>query len=83
MTGSGAKEAELIAAVESSGLKVFTVADAARILETSNAIVLKLVHRLVQKHKLQRFEQAKYLLIPPEARKTCEYIETMKKVLLK
>ena len=75
MTGLGSKEAELIATVGYSGRRVFTVSEAAKLLETSNINVSKIVHRLVQKRKIQRIEKAKYLLIPPEAWKTGEYTE--------
>lgn len=75
MTGLGAKEAELVATVGSSGLKVFTVADAAKLMASDNKIVAKLVHRLVKKRKLFRIEKGKYFLIPPEAWKTGEYTE--------
>lgn len=75
MTGIGAKEADLIATVGTSGLRVFTVAEAAKLLGIANTAVSKLIHRLVHKHKLQRIEKGKYLLIPPEAWKAGNYTE--------
>ncbi len=75
MTGLGAKEAELIATVGSKGLKVFTVSDVAGLLNITNISASQIIHRLVEKRKLQRIEKAKYLLIPPEAWKAGEYTE--------
>ena len=75
MTGLGAKEAELIATVGSKGLKVFTVSDAAGLLSITNIAASQIIHRLVEKSKLQRIERAKYLLMPPEAWKTGQYTE--------
>lgn len=75
MTGLGPKEAELIATVGRSGRRVFSISEASELMGISNIHVSKLVHRLVQKKKLQRIEKAKYLLIPPEAWKAGEYTE--------
>jgi len=75
MTGISPREEEFIAAIGSSGKRVFTVSDAAKLLSTSNVITSKIIHRLVKKKKLQRIEKAKYLLIPPEAWKAGEYTE--------
>ena len=75
MTGLGAKEAELIATVGSKGLRVFTVSDAAELLGITNIATSQIIHRLVEKRKLQRIERAKYLLMPPEAWKTGQYTE--------
>ena len=75
MTGLGAKEAELIATVGSKGLKIFTVSDAAGLLGITNIAASQIIHRLVEKSKLQRIERAKYLLMPPESWKTGQYTE--------
>lgn len=75
MTGLGAKEAELIATVGSKGLKIFTVSDAAGLMSITNIAASQIIHRLVEKSKLQRIERAKYLLMPPEAWKTGQYTE--------
>jgi predicted transcriptional regulator of viral defense system len=75
MTGLGSKEAELIATIGNKGLRVFSVAEAAKLLGYSNATVSQLVHRLVNKSKLTRIEKAKYLVIPPEAWSAGEYTE--------
>lgn len=58
MTGLGSKEAELIATIGNKGLRVFSVAEAAKLLGYSNATVSQLVHRLVNKSKLTRIEKA-------------------------
>jgi predicted transcriptional regulator of viral defense system len=75
MTGIGSQEAELIATIGSSGLKVFSVDEAAKLLGFSNTMVSQIVHRLVEKQKLLRIEKAKYLIIPPAAWNTGEYTE--------
>ncbi len=75
MTGLGSKEAELIAVVGRSGRRVFTISEAAKLLKTDHVDVSKIVHRLVNKRKIQRIEKAKYLLIPPEAWESGEYTE--------
>jgi len=75
MTGIGSQEAELIATIGSSGLKVFSVAAAAKLLGFTNTTVSQIVHRLVGKQKLLRIEKAKYLVIPPAAWKAGEYTE--------
>ena len=75
MTGISPREEEFIATVGSSGKRVFTVSEAARLLNTSHTIASKIIHRLTKKRKLQRIEKAKYLLIPPEAWKIGEYTE--------
>lgn len=75
MTGISPREEELIATIGSSGKRVFTVSDAARLLNVSNETASKIIHNLTKKRKLQRIEKAKYLLIPPEAWKAGEYTE--------
>lgn len=75
MTGLGSKEADLIATIGKSGRRVFSISEASELMGITNINVSKLVHRLVQKKKLQRIEKAKYLLIPPEAWKEGEYTE--------
>ena len=75
MTGIGSQEAELISTVGSSGLKVFSVNEAAKLLGIPNTTVSQIVHRLVEKQKLLRIEKAKYLVIPPAAWKSGEYTE--------
>lgn len=64
-----------MATVGSSGLRVFTVAEAAKLMATDNKTVTKLVHRLAKKRKIFRIEKGKYFLIPPEAWKTGKYTE--------
>jgi len=75
MTGISPREEELIATIGSSGKRVFTVSEAAELLNVSNEIASKIIHNLTKKRKLQRIEKAKYLLIPPEAWKVGEYTE--------
>ena len=75
MAGISPREEEFIATIGSSGKRIFTVSEAAQLLNTSHAIVSKIIHRLTKKRKLQRIEKAKYLLIPPEAWKIGEYTE--------
>lgn len=75
MAGISPREEQLIAAIGSSEKRVFTVSEAAQMLNVSNIIASKIIHHLTKKRKLQRIEKAKYLLIPPEAWKTGEYTE--------
>lgn len=75
MTGLGPKETELIATIGAGGLRVFTAAEAGKLLATDARTIAKLVHRLVRKRKLLRIEKGKYLLIPPEAWSAGTYTE--------
>lgn len=75
MTGIGSKEASLIAAVSGKGLRVFTVADAAEMLDITRVSASDMVLRLLAKKKLIRIEKGRYLLIPPEAWNAGTYTE--------
>lgn len=75
MQGLSSREAEFISSIGGSGLKVFTIADAARLLGLTHPVVSMIAHRLTEKRKLQRIEKSKYMLIPPEAWKTGQYTE--------
>ena len=75
MPGLGSKEASLIAAVSGKGLRVFTVAEAAEMLNISRVSASDMVLRLLAKKKLLRIEKGKYLLIPPEAWSAGTYTE--------
>ncbi len=74
-SGVSPRETELIAAIGASGLRVFTIADAARLTGLSRSILYITAHRLTQKKKLLRIEKSKYILIPPQAWKSGEYTE--------
>jgi len=75
MAGIGTKETELIATLSDKRIKVFSIADASRLLGISRGSASDLVLQLLRKKKLLRIEKAKYLVIPPEAWKTGEYTE--------
>jgi predicted transcriptional regulator of viral defense system len=73
--GLGRKEAKLIASLREDGKRVFRTADANKILDSSTNAVNILLSKLVKKKKILRIERGKYLIIPPEAWKTGEYLE--------
>lgn len=73
--GLGRKEAELIASLREDGKRIFKTKDANEILDSSPYAVNILLSKLVKKKKILRIERGKYLIIPPEAWKTGEYLE--------
>jgi len=73
--GLGRKEAKLIATLREDGKRVFKTGDANEILDSSRYAVNILLSKLVKKRKILRIERGKYLIIPPEAWKTGEYLE--------
>lgn len=75
MAGIGTKETELIATLSDRRIRVFSVAEAAKILKITRSTASDLVLRLLKKKKLIRIEKARYLIIPPEAWKSGEYTE--------
>lgn len=75
MPGIGPKESKLIATVSAKGLKVFTVADIATLLDTSRGSASDLVLQLMAKKKVIRVEKGRYILIPPEAWTAGTYTE--------
>lgn len=75
MAGISSKEENFIATLGEKGIKVFTVEEATTFLNISKPQLNKLVHNLVKKHKLQRIERGKYLLIPPVAWKSGRFTE--------
>jgi predicted transcriptional regulator of viral defense system len=75
MPGIGTKETELIAILSDRRIRVFSVAEAARLMKITRASASDLVLRLLKKKKLIRIEKARYLIVPPEAWKTGEYTE--------
>jgi len=75
MPGLGTKETELIANLSDERMRVFSVADASKLMNISRKAASDLVLRLFGKKKLIRIEKGKYLLVPPEAWKTGEYTE--------
>ena len=63
----GPLEAELIFTLERNGKTVFTVDDAREVLETSDEVLWKLLHRLTLKGRIQRIKRGHYILIPARA----------------
>ena len=61
-------EIKLLFTLERQSKEVFTVKDAAKILEdTSKQVIWDTLSRLVKKHRIERIERGKYILIPAKA----------------
>lgn len=75
VTVRNTKEDALLATIQNTGRSIFSIADAADLLNTPRGAASDMVLRLFQKRKLQRIEKAKYLLLPPGAWQTGEYSE--------
>lgn len=75
MAGLGSKEIELLTLLGSFELRVFTVSEISDLLHISNVNTSQIIHRLVEKKRLQRIEKAKYILTQPEAWKAGEFAE--------
>lgn len=63
----GANELRLLFTLEEEGRSVFSISDAKRILETSEASVWNVLYRLKRKGRIEEIEKGKYLLIPARA----------------
>lgn len=63
----GPLEAELIFTLERRGKTVFTVDDAREVLEASDEVLWKLLHRLTLKGRIQRIKRGNYVLVPARA----------------
>ena len=63
----GEKELKLLFTLEKEGKSVFKVADAKRILGTSEASVWNVLYRLKRKARIEEIEKGKYLLVPARA----------------
>jgi len=63
----GRLEAELIFTLERNERTVFTVDDARGLLEASDEVLWKLLHRLTLKGRIQRIKRGHYILIPAKA----------------
>jgi len=63
----GRLEAELIFTLERNERTVFTVDDAREILDASDEVLWKLLHRLNLKGRIQRIKRGHYILIPANA----------------
>ena len=62
-----ASESRALTSLAAAGLRVFTVAEAQRLLAGNRAEANKLLHRLAAKHWLERLERGRYRLLPLEA----------------
>ena len=63
----GPLEAELLFTLEREGRKVFTSNDAKRILDCSDEVLRKVLHRLALKGRVQRIKRGNYILVPARA----------------
>jgi len=73
--GIGQKGVQLIANLRDIGKKVFRTEEALQILEGNQHAVNILLSKLEKKGLILRLERGKYMIIPPEAWKTGEYLE--------
>jgi len=63
----GRLESTLIFSLERQGKRYFTVDDAREILNTSDEVIWKVLHKLSEKKRIQRIKRGNYLLIPARA----------------
>ena len=63
----GSLESELIFTLEHEGKYHFTVKDAKQIIDASNEVIWKTLHKLAEKKRIQRIKKGHYLLIPARA----------------
>lgn len=63
----GGLEAKLIFTLEQQNTTHFTVDDARRVLDTTDEILWKTLHKLSEKKRIQRIKKGHYLLIPAKA----------------
>jgi predicted transcriptional regulator of viral defense system len=63
----GPLESELVFNLEREGRTLFTVEDAAEILDTSNEVLRNVLWRLASKGRIQRVKRGHYLLVPARA----------------
>jgi predicted transcriptional regulator of viral defense system len=63
----GSLESELIFTLEQKNKYYFTVKDANQILDTSEEVIWKTLHKLTEKKRIQRIKKGHYLLIPARA----------------
>ena len=73
--GIGQKGVQLIANLKDTGKRVFRTEDALKALEGNQHAVNILLSKLEKKGLILRLERGKYLIIPPEAWKSGEYLE--------
>ena len=75
MPGLSSKEEHLIATLGERGRRIFAFDEATAILGLRKPHAYQIIHQLIKKHKIQRIEKGKYLLIPPVAWKTGKFTE--------
>ena len=63
----GSLEAELIFTLEQENKTHFTVEESRRILDTTDEMLWKILHKLSEKKRIQRIKRGHYLLIPARA----------------
>lgn len=63
----GPLEAKLVFTLEKDSRTVFTVDDARGLLDTSDEVLWKLLHRLTLKGRIQRIKRGFYVLVPAKA----------------
>ena len=63
----GGNELKLLFGVEKEGKRLFSIGDARRILDTSDASVRNVIYRLKRKGRIEEIERGTYLLIPARA----------------
>lgn len=75
VSGLGYRGTELITNLRDEGKRVFTLKEAVDAIGGNSHAVTNLIYNLVKQKKILRIERGKYLIIPPEAWKTGEYLE--------
>lgn len=73
--GIGQKGIKLIGSLRETGVRVFKTGDAVKILGSNAHAVNILLSKLSKSKKILRLERGKYLIIPPEAWKSGDYLE--------
>lgn len=72
--GLGDKETFFLSTLSSNGLKIFTVEDAANILDISQNALDNLLYKLAKKKWILRIQRGKYLIIPLDAGYEANYL---------
>ena len=73
--GIGRKGVKLIGSLRESGFRVFRTEDAVKILGSNAHAINILLSKLSKSKKILRLERGKYLIVPPEAWKSGDYLE--------
>jgi len=72
--GLSDKETFFLSTLSSSGKKIFTIEDAANILDISNNALDNLLYKLAKKKWILRIQRGKYIIVPLDAGYSANYL---------